>query len=156
MLAKIIPWAGLILPWVSLLFLDSSTIGRYMPVALFVTVLNTIISQIAWYYKWWVILKPSFPWAPIADFSLVYCCFLVGTIWIFRFTFERFWLFILTNLIIDGVFAFVLTSFVQKAGIIKAVHISNVQTFLLMFCTSIVIYIYQLWQEDKLKTFSNK
>jgi hypothetical protein len=44
-LNQVILWSLLVIPWLSLIFLDSSTIRRYMPVALFVTVINTLIYQ---------------------------------------------------------------------------------------------------------------
>ena len=52
-MVKIIFWCFFLLPWISLFFLKSSIIRRYMPVALLATVINTIVYQIAWAYHWW-------------------------------------------------------------------------------------------------------
>jgi hypothetical protein len=50
---QIILWSLLIIPWLSLIFVGHSNLRRYMPVALFVTVINTLIYQAAYYYNWW-------------------------------------------------------------------------------------------------------
>ncbi|HJV46778.1 MAG TPA: hypothetical protein VJ824_13765 [Bacillota bacterium] len=52
-MAQVTMWSLLVLPWLSLFFLDQSRIRKYMPVALLATVFSTIINQIAWAYHWW-------------------------------------------------------------------------------------------------------
>jgi hypothetical protein len=84
-LALITMWSLLILPWLSLLFLDRSKIRRYMPVALLATVFRTLVNQVGWEYHWWK-YKPFFIWDKVIPVYMVYGIFLVGTIWIIAFT----------------------------------------------------------------------
>jgi hypothetical protein len=106
-------WTSLVLPWISLVFIKKETIKRYMPVAIFVSLLVTIIFEMAHVFKWWVMLDGLAPWGYITNVSFVYGTFLVGTIWIFYFTFHNFWLYLVTNIAIDGLFAFVLNNFLE-------------------------------------------
>jgi hypothetical protein len=72
-----------------------------MPVALFVTVINTLIYQAAYHYNWWREVG-LFGWDKVANVPWVYSAYLVATIWIFKFTYRRFWRYLIVNLILDG------------------------------------------------------
>ncbi|MBB3111581.1 hypothetical protein FHS18_003649 [Paenibacillus phyllosphaerae] len=50
MLGTIFLWSGLVIPWLSLFFLDGHVIRRYLPAAFAITVFNTVISQVAYHY----------------------------------------------------------------------------------------------------------
>ncbi|AEI41105.1 hypothetical protein [Paenibacillus mucilaginosus] len=47
MLNQLILWSLLIIPWFSLLFMDTTKLRRFFPVALLVTVINTLFYQAA-------------------------------------------------------------------------------------------------------------
>lgn len=140
-------WAALALSWLSLPLMGGRAVRRFMPVALFVTVLNSIVCQMAWHYHWWVIQKPTAPWSRIMDLSLVYGVFLVGTMWIFYFTYGHFWRFVAVNAAAQLLFALA-SPWIEKAGILE-LNTSWIFTMLLMFGTSLIIYPYQLWQEGE-------
>lgn len=150
MFNKIMLWSFLILPWPTLLFLGKESVKRYMPVAVFVSLLVTILFEAAHSLKWWVMIDQIVPWGYITNVSFVYGIFLVGTIWIFHFTFRNFWLYITTNIVIDGLFAFVLNNFFE-GKIYRLVNFNELQVFLLMVGLSLTIYFYQRWQEQIFK-----
>ncbi len=140
---------------ISLYLLKKENIKRYMPVALFISLIATIIFEIAYTYEWWTINKLIFPWGYITEVSFTYGLFAVVTIWIFGLTFHNFWLYIFTNLGIDALFAFFAPMVLQELGIATFKNITNWQIFLLCFTLSFVIYGYQRWQEGVLKTSEN-
>jgi len=144
-LNQIILWSLLVVPWLSLIFLERSLIRRYMPVALFVTVINTLVYQAAYYYNWW---RESglFGWDKVANVPWVYSAYLVATIWIFRYTYGRFWLYLIVNLIIDGGYVFGWYPIQIKLGMASG-WLPNYTTYLMMTAVSLIIYVYQMWQE---------
>lgn len=150
MFNKIMLWATLLLPWPTLIFLGRKSVKRYMPVAVFVALLVTILFEAAHSLKWWELIDQIVPWGYITNVSFVYGIFLVGTIWIFHYTYRNFWLYLLVNVVIDGLFAFVLSNFFE-GRIYNLVNFNQFQVFLLMTGLSLVIYGYQRWQEEVLK-----
>jgi hypothetical protein len=147
-------WSLLILPWLSLLFLDRTKLRRYMPVALLATVFSTLINQVGWEYHWWK-YKPLFLWDKVIPVYMVYGIFLVGTIWIFAFTFQRFWLYLIVNFLVDLFFGLVLGKLLTKLGIRTSGNLSISQDLLLMTVQGIILYGYQLWQEGMI-VFKNR
>ncbi|WP_223588329.1 hypothetical protein [Neobacillus bataviensis] len=145
---NLIFWAFFLVPWLSLFFLKNSAIRRYMPVALFATVINTIFYQIAWTYGWWKYKETLFSWDKVAQVHTVYGVFLVGTIWIFYFTFRKFWIYFLVNLITDCIYSFGFRALWKKLGITTSGgNLSPLEGIMYMTLISITLYIYQLWQE---------
>lgn len=144
---KIILWLSLILPWFSLLFMKKQAIKRYMPVAIFVSLLVTILFEVAYTFKWWILLDWNLPWGYITNVSFTYGAFLVGTMWIFYFTYEKFWLYLITNIIIDAIFMFGISHFFE-GRLYRLVNMGRWGVFLLMVGLAITIYGYHSWQEE--------
>lgn len=142
---NIILWSLLIIPILSLFFLGRSNIRRYMPVALFVTVVNTMIYQAAYHYNWW---RESglFGWDYVANVPWVYSAYWIATIWIFKYTFGRFWRYLIVNLILDGGYIFVWYPIQIRLGMASG-WLPNYITYLMMISVSLLIYVYQMWQE---------
>jgi hypothetical protein len=147
-MVKLVLWSFFLLPWISLFFMKNSAIRRYMPVALFATVINTIIYQIAHTYDWWKYQETLFSWDKVAQIHTVYGVFLVGTLWIFYFTFRNFRLYVIVNLIVDCIYSFGFRALWKKLNITTATgNLSSLEGILIMTIISISLYIYQMWQE---------
>jgi hypothetical protein len=142
----IILWTLFVIPWLSLVFINRSDLRRYMPVALFVTVINTLIYQVAYYYNWWREVG-LFEWDKIASISWVYSAYLVATIWIFRFTYGKFWLYFIINLLLDGIYVFVWYPIQRNLGMASG-EMARFNVYLIMTCVSLVIYLYQKSGQD--------
>lgn len=138
-------WSFLIIPWLSLIFLDRRSIRRYMPVALFVTVVNTLIYQAAHHYNWWR-EAGLFKWDYIANVPWVYSAYLVTTIWVFRFTYGRFWRYLIVNLVVDGAYIYGWYPIQTKLGMASG-WLPPFPTYMMMTAVAILIYGYQMWQE---------
>lgn len=113
-----------------------------MSAAFFTSLLVTIIFEIAYTFQWWVIFEQLAPWGHITNVSLVYGAFLVGSIWILYLTYGKFWLFLLTNLVVDGLFMFGISRFFE-GKLYDLVNISRTEVFVLMLGFSILMYGYQ-------------
>ncbi|MCM3031242.1 MULTISPECIES: hypothetical protein [unclassified Niallia] len=147
MTAKMILYISLLLPWFSLLFANKKRIKKYIPVIILTVFLMTIIFQIAFHYKWWIIHTYIVPWGYMIDVSFAYGLFPVGTFWIFYFTSSRFIIFTITNIIMDTLMAFAVLPGLSKLHIAEYKGIAPWQYFLIMYGLSFIIYGYYVWQQ---------
>ncbi|WP_309118899.1 hypothetical protein [Paenibacillus sp.] len=143
---KFLLWIALVVPWFSLFFLKKNVIKRYMPVAVFTVLIVTVVFEIAHALKWWKMLEWIVPWGYITNVSFVYGTFAVGTIWIFFFTYRNFWMYLATNAAVDALQAFVFDNLFE-GRVYRLVRLNDVHVFLLMMGISLIIYVYQKWQE---------
>jgi hypothetical protein len=122
---------------------------RFMPVAILGSLLVTIVFELGYIYNWWKIQAELAPWDEITSVPLVYGVFLVGTIWIFHFTFDRkFWVYMLVNILTDGFYSFLALNILVRLGIYKLVNMGNFGIFLMMTFIAVIIYTYQKWQDS--------
>lgn len=140
-----IMWGLFIASWFSLLFIGKIHLKRYLPVALFVTVINTIIYQAAYHYNWWREM-PLFEWDEMANIPWVYSGYLVATIWIFKLTYGRFIIYMITNLLLDGAYIYLWYPVQRKLGMASG-EMSPHTTFAIMIGVAVIIYLFQVWYE---------
>jgi hypothetical protein len=148
-MGKFILLGMLILPWLTLFFVNKHSMKRFMPVAILASLLVTIIFEIGYVYDWWKVQVEIAPWDEITSVSLTYGVFLVGTIWIFHFVFDRkFWVYMITNILLDGFYSFIALNILIRFGIYKLVNMGNLGIFMLMAFLAVIIYPYQKWQDS--------
>ncbi|MFC4321986.1 hypothetical protein [Litchfieldia salsa] len=146
---QIIQWLMFLLPLASLVLIGDKSLRRFLPVALFVTVINTLFYQAAYHYNWW--REPGlFEWDKVANIPWVYSAYLVATIWIFKFTYGKFIVYLITNLILDGAYIYLWYPFQQKLGLASEGEISPHINYLIMIGVALLIYIFQIWYEKGL------
>lgn len=143
---KILLIATFVIPWLTLFFSNKSTVKRYMPVTIFTSLLMTIIFEIAYQYKWWIIHEYLVPWGYMIDIGFAYGIFAIGTFWIFVLASHKFWIYFLANLGMDLFMAFAGMKLLDVFGVATLKNIEAWQYFLVMFGISLVIYGYHLWQ----------
>jgi hypothetical protein len=75
--------------------------------------------------------------------------FLIITLWIFYYTYRKFWVYLITNLILDFMFAIfpIHYLFQDKLKIYQLINITPWGRFVLFVSLSIIIYGYHRWQE---------
>ncbi|ALC90582.1 hypothetical protein AM500_12885 [Bacillus sp. FJAT-18017] len=149
---KFLQYAALIVPWFSLGFTTSANRKKYMPVTIFGALIMTVVFQIAHQYDWWVIKKSIVPWGYMSDVTFIYGLFAVGTFWIFRFTSDKFPMFIILNAVMDSLMSFVILPLLGTLGIAHYKNISPWQYFLVIFGISFLLWIYHKWQEKIFKS----
>ncbi len=139
-------WASVVLSWLSTLFLSKKEMRRYMPVALFCSLAFAFIFEAGISFHWWAVKEPSYPLINIPIF--IYGPYLIGTIWIFKYTYGRFWLFLATNIVLDYALIFFLIDWFIQRGVWEA-YISYFQALLITTALAVLLYGYQLWQEGE-------
>jgi hypothetical protein len=147
-MAQFILWGMLIIPWLSLFFLHKHSVKRFMPVAIFASLLVTIIFEMGYTFNWWIVEEKIVPWGSITSVPLTYGVFIPGTIWIYHFTFHKsFFVYILSNAIADALYAFVGLRVLIFFGIYELKNMGHFGIFMLMMLLAVIIYIYQKWQD---------
>lgn len=144
-------WLMFLLPYASLFFLDKSALRRYISVAFFVTILNVIVYQIAWQLNWWRYKETLFAWDRQIPAHIIFGVYWIATIWIFYLTFHRYWLYLLVNAALDGLFAFVAGPLLTSLGV-RTGNLSPFFIFLIMLAFANIIYGYQRWYEAEVRT----
>jgi hypothetical protein len=149
LLNKILLWTILIAPWFTLFLIKKENIKRFMPAAFCASYLMIIYNVVANNQKHWVINETIIPWLKPLFVSGVFGAFPVITLWVFHFTYGKFWKYLITNIIIDFMFAvFPLHYLFQEVlNIYTLVTITPWWRFLLFVFFSLIIYVYYKWQE---------
>ncbi|MDQ0158348.1 hypothetical protein [Alkalibacillus salilacus] len=150
---QIILWSLLILPYASLFLLNMDTVRRYMPVALFMTAIHTLAYQAAYHYGWWNEADSSlFGWDKVVPVPWVYGAYLVIVIWVFHFTFRKFWLYLTVNILLGVLFMYIVYPIWQRIGIVSSEStLPTIAIVAMMVGFSLIIYLYQLWQGEVFK-----
>jgi len=133
-------WSILILSWVTLIFIKKEEIKRFMPAALFTAVSSGVIYQIGDVLKFWYLKDVAYSllaYGPLPVFSL----------WILRFTYGRFWLYAIVNVILDLGFAFVVFPWCGRIGVLGIGPWTGIIVYIINFLHATLIYGYQMWQE---------
>lgn len=142
---QLISWAMFVVPWLSLFFMKKEDIKRYMPLALLSALTSVIIYEMGISYQWWIVTETSFP-LRIQPFHLG--LFPVLTMWIFKFTFRKFWLFMAVELVTNAAFDFgFLGWFLPARGIL---HFGTMTPLVAVCVTTVhglILYGYQVWQD---------
>lgn len=143
-----IMWFLSLAPWLSLFFMKKAEIKQWMPVAMFAVVLATIIGDIGIRLGSWATRESVYPFAQLLPYT--FGTMPVLTIWVFKLAYGRFGLYMAVNTILDIVFNFFLLNyFLPIRGIIDF-NISPLLSLPITLLHAVVIYGYQMWQDDVL------
>lgn len=142
---QIIVWAMLILPWLSLFLMKREDIRRFMPLALFTMVITSITQEAGITLNLWHIRETAYPLS--YTLSYVYGLAPVVAMWVFKFTFNRFWIYAMADTVFNLGFAFLVTPWLASRGI-KDLLTSKFNVFLIVTGLAILLYLYQMWQEN--------
>lgn len=149
---RIVLIAMVILPWITIFFLHKHSLKRFMPATIFASLLVTIVFEIGHVYDWWRIEEKLFPWDAITSVPLVYGVFLVGTLWIFHYVYDKkFVIYIITNILTDAFYSFVFLKILISIGLYRLVNMGSLGIFLMMLAIAVIIYVYQRWQDETTK-----
>lgn len=151
---KILLWTLLIAPWFTLFLIKKENIKRFMPAALCASYLMIIYNVVADNQKHWIINETLIPGLKPLFLSGVFGVFPVITLWVFHYTYGKFWNYLIINIILDFMFAVfpIHYLFQEVLGIYDLVNITPWRRFILFVFFSIVIYGYYKWQEGIFNT----
>mgnify|MGYP007017321069 CR=1 FL=1 len=136
--------AILILSWLSLLFMKKEDIRRFMPVGLFATITSAIILEAGITLKWWVYPIKLFPFQSV---PYLYGPIPVTTMWLFKFTYGRFWLYVGVDLLLNMFYTLLFENyFLASRGVMQFSRVSPMLDVFMTSALGVIIYAYQVWQ----------
>jgi hypothetical protein len=136
----------MIIPWFSLPFLGKRTIKRYLPATIFICAIVKLENYIALRRRWWWFYTQVHPKIK-GDTPFIVGPFLFSTIWTMKWTYGKFFLYILANGILHFVFAYPVLTMLKRFGIVSLVRINPFQYVLILLTRSLLLYGFQYIKE---------
>lgn len=131
----------LLVPWLSIVKFGKWSFLRFLPTIIFSDLIIALISELSREYNWWKVRNPLFP-RLATDVSFVFGPFTILNFWIFKLTYPKLGLYVLSNLVADYLFAYPLTTLAEKFRIYKMGTMSRLQLFLLSVSVAIGNYAF--------------
>ncbi|MEY8738372.1 hypothetical protein AB9M62_01630 [Bacillales bacterium AN1005] len=145
----------LVIPWLSIRNLGKKSLLRFLPTIIFSDLVIALISELSQNLKWWKVRKPIFPQLA-TDVSFVFGPFTILNFWIFKLTYKKFWIYLITNVFTDYLFAYPLTTIAEKLGVYKMVRMSRKQLFFLSIAVAVLNYFYHSLFVEPLRRNENE
>ena len=143
----------LIIPWFSLPLLGKQTFLKFFLSSLGINLLAVGESFIAhkknsfWFYKR---LHPKL----LEDIPLIFGPFIVGSLWIFKFTYGHFFRYMVTNIAVDSFFVYIIMDWFKKIGYASLIRLKKYQFSFIFFVKAVVLYGLQKAIEKRLNLFN--
>lgn len=145
---QFILWSMFIVPWMTLAFMKRAEIKRYIPVGLFAGLTSTIIHDVGVSLGFWVVGEVAFPFNSLHTY--LFGLLPVLTMWVFKFTNGRFWLYMGTNAVLDLGFNFILFGYLLPyLGILSLVGITSFQGWFITLGHAVIVYGFQKLYEGE-------
>lgn len=136
----------MLVPWLTLPFLGKSSIKRYFSATLFMALFIRIESYLAKKRKWWWFYEKVYSKAR-GETPLIWGPFFVGSLWILKLTYGRFFTYLLVNLAVDTWFTYPFVNWLTKSGIASLVRFKKIHLSALLFVKSLLLYGFQFFTE---------
>lgn len=143
---KVWLWCIMLVPWLSVPFLGKKVIKRFFAASLFICVLIRLESYIAEKRRWWWFYDRLFPKAR-GETPLLWGQFLIGSIWILKYTYGHFFKYLVVNFFTDLFFIFPFSNFLKRLGLFSYVRLSHPRVMIIFFLKSILLYAFQFVKE---------
>ncbi len=143
---QVLTWLMFIAPWFTLFLMRKEDLKRFMPVALFTAILSAIISDMGYTFGLWTIGEKIYPFSYLSPH--LFGPLLVITLWVFKFTYGRFWLYMITNTILDIGFNFLFLGYFLPARGILFMNVHPIRTLPITLIHAAIAYGYQMWQAE--------
>lgn len=140
-----IHWALFVIPWLTIFLVRKEDIKRYMPATLFATILSTLIHDSGITLGIWTLHETVFPLHGMTPY--LYGSLAITALWVLKFTYGRFWLYMATNIILDIGFVFLFLGKLLPAKGILSLNVPPLQALPITLIHAVLIYGYQVWQE---------
>jgi hypothetical protein len=145
---KIMLFIMLIFPWLSVPLLGKETFKRFFLAGIFISLVVRMESIVAKKRKWWWFTEKVHP-KLIGEFPLIWGPFLIGSMWILKFTYGKLFTYMITNLAIDTLFTYPFVKIMKSQGIGSLVRLKKYQLSILFFFKSLILYGFQFLKEKK-------
>ncbi|MCA1056095.1 hypothetical protein LCM10_13935 [Rossellomorea aquimaris] len=138
----------MLLSWGSLFVAGKESLKKYLPSAAFMSLLVILESIYAEKNKWWTIKEKLFPGVN-GNIPFVIGLFLSGSVWILKWTYKNFYLFLFVNMLVDTFYVYPFTTLSTRLGVGKLLLLKRYQLSLLFFVKSLLLYGFQRFIVDR-------
>lgn len=143
---QVLLWSMLILPWLTLFFMPKETIKRWMPVALFSALTSVLAVELGENLGWFIYSEAAYPLR--TPLYIIFGLNIVITMWLFYFSYGRFWRYMGIDIILNFVFIYLFhVYFLGSRGLFYEVGITPFVNTLIVTFDGALAYGYQMWQE---------
>jgi hypothetical protein len=155
--SKLFYIALLILPWLTVPFLGRNAFKKYLPAAIFISTFTKALDLFGKKKKWWRIYKgiPPLDSANFFNFGP----YLVASLWMLKFTFGKFSLYLISNLILHICFIYLGgLKFLKHYKIASLEKLTKLQYLTIHFLRGLILYGFQYINNFSINTkkHSNK
>ncbi|MBP1616077.1 MAG: hypothetical protein H6Q13_3525 [Bacteroidetes bacterium] len=141
---QVILWATLIVPWASLFFMKKEDIKRFFPAGLLAGFMSIVVSEIGVTNGWWYFHETTYPFSFMATYT--YGLFPILPMWILKYTYGNFKLYIAVELVLNAIFSLFLLPWFSIRDITQ--FAAGLIAFILSTTIAVVVYRFQIWQEE--------
>jgi len=144
---KVLLLIMMIIPWFSIYLMDKKEFKRFIPGSIFISLVVRMESYLAEKRRWWWFYDKLFPKFR-GETPLIWGPFLVGSLWILKFTYGKFYTYMLLNLLIDAFFSYPLVNWFQKLGVASLVRLSRMKLLSIFTFKALLLYAFQFIKEE--------
>src|SRR3954469_99427 len=138
----------MLLPWLTFPFLGKQAIKRFSFTSLIIGLLVGAQSMYAHKKGWWRVYTQLFP-NVIGEIPFIVGPFLIGAIWILKYTYGKFLRYTLINLGVDFFHIYIFSKWLTRKGIASLIRLKNYQALLLWSANAALMYGFQWIIDDK-------
>ncbi|MEH7109959.1 hypothetical protein [Bacillus sp. JJ1764] len=135
-----------VLPWLSIPLIGKQSLKRFLPASLAMVIFVIVEGVYAEKKKWWWFtynIKPNF----LGEFPMIFGPFIVGSLWILKFTFGKFNWYMILNLLVDSFFTYFGIPILRKIGYGSLVRLTKPKLSLIFIIKSLLLYSFHLYYE---------
>lgn len=124
-------------------FLPKQSLKRFLPVTVFCSAILLIQTLLNPIFNWWKV-KGGYKYMVFDALAFILGPFFTINLWVFHFTYKKFTLYALINLIMDLIFAYILSPFFEKVGHYKLKNFSRTTLFIISYSYALINYVFQM------------
>jgi hypothetical protein len=140
----------MILPWFLFPLLGRKTVKRFLPAAIFISLVTTLIHRLANKQKWWWFYSSIHPKVK-GSIPFTFGPQFLTALWILKMTYGKFPLFMLTTTMVHLLFVFPGINLIKRLGIFSLVRANRFHLFLLLLFRGLLLYSFQFAKETIFK-----
>ncbi|UII57724.1 hypothetical protein LS684_10015 [Cytobacillus spongiae] len=145
---KLVLIAVIVGSWLTVPLIGKSTFKKYAPAATFMSFIVFAESFLARKRVWWWFYQ-KLGRVVVGELPLILGPFFVGTLWIMKFTYGKFYLYVTTNILVHLLFTYPVLDGMKRLGIASTVRLRRYQLLLLFLLKSLILYGFE-FLKDKL------
>lgn len=142
---QVLLWAMVIVPWLSLFLMKKEDIKRYIPAGLFSSFLLVILQEVGVANSWWYFRETIYPLAVFTPFTE--SADLIIPMWVLKYTYGRFWYYILVEIVGNVVFFFIILPWFASREIMSWPAYAGLIAFIFATVINLLVYRFHMWQE---------